>query len=165
MYNKFYFALTFITALGSGIAGGVFFAFSSFVMKGLSRLNHDQGIKAMQAINITAVTPLFMSALFGTALACVILIVMSLAQPTTSGTYLILSGCIFYIVGIVLVTGIFNVPLNNELAAVNPSTAAGTEVWIKYLNRWVAWNHIRFLAGLASSAFLILGLIRYSQVR
>ena len=49
----FTFVLTLLAALGSGLIGGVFFAFSAFVMKALARLRPDQGIAAMQSINVT----------------------------------------------------------------------------------------------------------------
>jgi uncharacterized membrane protein len=62
-------ALTAVTALGCGLNAGVFFAFSSFVMKALARLQPAQGIAAMQSINAVAVNPAFMTALFGTAAA------------------------------------------------------------------------------------------------
>jgi uncharacterized membrane protein len=64
------YAATLATALGCGLVAGVFFAFSSFVMPALKRLELGQGIAAMQSINILAVTPAFMTALFGTAVAC-----------------------------------------------------------------------------------------------
>jgi uncharacterized membrane protein len=38
-------------ALGSGLVGGVFFAFSTFVMRALARVPAAQGIAAMQSIN------------------------------------------------------------------------------------------------------------------
>jgi len=47
-------------------------------MRALARLAPAQGIAAMQSINVAAVTPLFMTALFGTAAACVFLAVWSL---------------------------------------------------------------------------------------
>jgi uncharacterized membrane protein len=56
--------LTVVAALGCGLNAGVFFAFSSFVMKALARLQSAQGIAAMQSINAVAVTPAFMTALF-----------------------------------------------------------------------------------------------------
>ncbi len=59
------------TALGCGLLAGVFFAFSAFVMPALRRLPAAQGIAAMQSINRLAVTPALMTALFGTAVACV----------------------------------------------------------------------------------------------
>jgi uncharacterized membrane protein len=73
-------ALTAVTALGCGLNAGVFFAFSSFVMKALARLQPAQGIAAMQSINLMAVTPVFMAALFGTAVACVTLGVWALVD-------------------------------------------------------------------------------------
>src|SRR6516162_5972848 len=54
-------------AIGAALVGGVFFAFSAFVMPALRRLPAAQGISAMQSINRTAVTAPLMLALFGTA--------------------------------------------------------------------------------------------------
>ena len=41
-----------LALLGSAVIGGVFFAFSSFVMKALSRAPSNEGIAAMQSINV-----------------------------------------------------------------------------------------------------------------
>jgi len=57
--------------LGCGLVGGVFFAFSAFVMNALANLAPAQGIAAMQSINRSAIRPTFMIALFGTALTWV----------------------------------------------------------------------------------------------
>lgn len=57
--------------VGCGVVSGVFFAFSGFVMPALGRLPTPQAVAAMQAINVTAVTPPLMTALFGTAVVCV----------------------------------------------------------------------------------------------
>ena len=73
-------ALAVATALGCGLNAGVFFAFSSFVMKALARLQPAQGIAAMQSINLVAVTPAFMTALFGTAAACVAVAIWALVD-------------------------------------------------------------------------------------
>jgi uncharacterized membrane protein len=51
--------VTFGTALGCGLIAGVFFAFSTFVMPALARLPAAQGIAAMNAINVAAITPTF----------------------------------------------------------------------------------------------------------
>jgi uncharacterized membrane protein len=63
-------ASTLVAALSTGLMAGVFFAFSAFVMKALARLPIAQGIQAMQSINVTAVTPVFMAALFGSTAVC-----------------------------------------------------------------------------------------------
>jgi uncharacterized membrane protein len=64
MFAHYLFSLTFTATIGCGIVAGVFFAFSTFVMPALARLQPDRGIVAMQSIGITAINPLFMLALF-----------------------------------------------------------------------------------------------------
>ena len=146
--------LTFGTALGCGLIAGVFFAFSSFVMNALARLPVPQGIAAMQSINVVAVTPVFMTALFGTAAACVGLAVSAwYVGPQPSARYLI-AGSVCYIVGVVLVTIVFNVPRNNRLAAVSPASTEGAHVWAEYLRSWTAWNHVRTIAALIGAALI-----------
>ncbi|QPC90371.1 DUF1772 domain-containing protein [Mesorhizobium sp. INR15] len=142
--------LTFVAALGSGVVAGVFFAFSSFVMPGLARMPAAGGIAAMNSINITAVTPMFMTALFGTALVCLVVgigAVMNMAQP---GALWLLAGSLLYILGSVVVTAIFNVPLNDALAGVDPASANASAVWTSYLSDWVMWNHVRAVTGIVA---------------
>ena len=66
--------LTFAAAIGSGVVGGIFFAFSTFVMAALRRLPAEQGIAAMNAINVTVLNPLFFLAFFGTGAVCLALV-------------------------------------------------------------------------------------------
>ena len=51
-------ALTFLAALSCGLAAGVFYAFSSLVMRALARLPSSAGIAAMQSINVSVINPL-----------------------------------------------------------------------------------------------------------
>lgn len=102
--NHSLFLLKFIAVLGSGLIAGVFFAFSTFVMPALAKLEAAQGIAAMQSINIKAINPWFMTALFGTAVVCLFLVIFSLLKfhhPTS--IYLIVSS-LLYLVGTVGVT-------------------------------------------------------------
>ena len=78
--DGFLFALTLAAVVGAGLVGGVFFAFSNFVMRALGRLRPSEGAAAMQSINITVITPTFMTALFGTGLVSLVLIAG--ASPT-----------------------------------------------------------------------------------
>ena len=78
-------ALLLVSALGCGLIGGVFFAFSSFVMGALARLPPAQGIAAMQSINIVVINPVFLLAFMGTAVGCGALAVLSLLAWTTPG--------------------------------------------------------------------------------
>jgi uncharacterized membrane protein len=156
--NGFLFVLTLIAALGCGLIGGAFFVFSSFVMPALKRLPDAEGIAAMQSINVLAVTPAFMTALFGTAAACLGLGVWSFfAWDGRVGPYLIL-GAALYLVGTIAVTMVCNVPLNDALANVDPRSPEAADLWQRYLSNWTAWNHARTASALAAATALILAL-------
>jgi uncharacterized membrane protein len=58
-----------------------------------------------------------------------------------------------------VVTTVFNVPLNNALAAA--SGQAATDLWQqRYLTDWVWWNHVRTLASIGALALFVLGFAR-----
>jgi uncharacterized membrane protein len=149
------FAIRLFAALGCGLAAGVFFAFSTFVMPALARLQPIQGIAAMQSINITAINPLFMTALFGTAAICLFLSVASLLKWHQFSSNYLLMGSLLYLIGTILVTIVFNVPLNDGLAKVDPNSAEGAKLWASYLANWTAWNHVRTVAALAAAGAFI----------
>jgi uncharacterized membrane protein len=152
-----HFTLKLFSALGCGLIAGVFFAFSTFVMNALARLPPAQGIAAMQSINITAINPLFMTALFGTAAACIFLIISSFKSHQPGAAYLLI-GSLLYLVGTVGVTIAFNVPLNDALAKVDPGSTEGAKIWASYLVNWTIWNHIRALSAFVAAGLLIIGL-------
>ena len=150
--------LTLIAALGSGLMAGFFFAFSVSVMKALGRLPPAQGIAAMQSINVVVINPVFLIAFFGTAAACVAVAISALSGWSEPGAAYLLAGALLYLAGSFLVTIVFNVPRNDELAAVDQSSAAAATLWAGYLTTWTAWNHVRTAAALAAAAALSLAL-------
>lgn len=117
---------TLASALGCGVVAGVFFAFSAFVMPALKRLKPAEGIAAMQAINVAAVTPAFMTVLFGTAAVCGALAL--LAWDERSAPYL-LSGGAVYLVGTILLTIVYHVPRNEALAKIEPRDDGAESYW------------------------------------
>jgi uncharacterized membrane protein len=152
------FAVTLIAALGCGLMAGFMFAFSFTVMGALARLPAAQGVAAMQSINIVVINPWFGAAFFGTALACAALAVSSLFRWHAPGSAYLLVGGLLYLVGTILVTILFNVPRNNALAALDPTSAEATSYWANYLTTWTGWNHVRTAAALAAAASLTIAL-------
>ncbi|WP_198028682.1 DUF1772 domain-containing protein [Mesorhizobium sp. WSM3626] len=144
--------LTFIAALGAGVVGGVFFAFSNFVMPAFARLPAAGGIAAMNSINVTVITPMFMTALFGTGLVCIVLIAGALIGWNQPGSFWLLAGALIYLAGNPIVTMAFNVPLNDALAAVDPASSNGAAVWTSFLRDWVMWNHVRTVTAIVAMA-------------
>ena len=89
--DKLLVALTLVSALGCGLVAGVFFAFSAFVMKALSRLSPRYGIVAMQSINVAVLNPWFLGTFLGTAAACLVALVLSLARWQEPGAAYLLN--------------------------------------------------------------------------
>ena len=153
-----HFVLRFVTALGCGLMAGFFFAFSNVVMAALGRLSPHNGIAAMQSVNVTVQNPLFFLAFFGTPMAGGLIVVLSLLGWDRPGALLALLGSLCHILGVFVVTVAFNVPLNEALARIDPSSSAGAEQWNSYLSAWTGWNHVRTVAALLGSALLTLAL-------
>jgi uncharacterized membrane protein len=157
--DQLLFALTLLAALGCGLVGGVFFAFSTFVMRALARLPPGEGIAAMQSINVVVLNPWFMTAFFGTAAACVLALISSLLQWHEPGAVYLFVGGVLYLVGTFLVTIVFNVPRNEALAAVAPTDPDGASLWVAYVAGWTAWNHVRTAAALVGAASFSIALV------
>ena len=90
-----------------------------------------------------------LEALFGSRRA--VIGVIHREQP---GAWLLITGGLVYFVGMFGMTMLFNVPLNNLLAA-SPSDA---NTWRRYLTQWTRWNHVRTLTSLAASAMFVAAL-------
>ena len=159
MNNPIY-LLTFVTALGSCLVAGIFFAFSNFVMKALARIPPAQGIAAMQSINVVVLNRWFFAVFFGTAVGCLALAVVSFVRWERPGTGYLLVGSLLYLIGTILVTIACNLPLNDALTAVDPSSADAGPVWTNYLKTWTAWNHVRTTAAVAAAASFFIPLCR-----
>jgi uncharacterized membrane protein len=113
----------------------------------------------MNAINVVIQNPIFLSAFMGTALLALALVVVAFISGG-EGRWWLAAGGIAYVVGVLLVTIVFNVPMNDALAAAAPGQAA-TDLWReRYLTDWVWWNHVRTWASIGALAFFVLGFAR-----
>ena len=82
-------------------------------MRALARMPSPTGIAAMQSINVSVINPWFITALFGPAVICCVLAVISMLQWNRQGSAFVLAGSALYLVGSMVVTFAFNVPLND----------------------------------------------------
>lgn len=154
------FATTFIATLGSALMAGLFFVFSNTVMTAFGKLPTHVGIAAMQAINVWILNPLFALVFFGTSVLSAVLAVAAVLSLSQAWAMPLLAGAVFYLVGSPLVTMVFNVPLNNRLAATEPNAPDAPAFWAEYLRVWTAWNHARTVLSLGATALFTLALYR-----
>ncbi|WP_432510101.1 anthrone oxygenase family protein [Kineococcus sp. SYSU DK001] len=137
-------ALALAGGVGCAVVGGVFFAFSTFVLPALRRLPDADAARAMRSVNELAVRPPLVLALFGTAAAVTVLGVLAVRR----GEVRLVAGCAAYLLGVVVVTVVANVPLNDRLAR-------GQNGFAEFARAWAGWNHVRTVAGVGAAVLLL----------
>ena len=156
MTDSLFLALRFIAALGAAMMAGLYFAFSNTIMSSLAKLEPAQGIAAMQSINRTIQNPLFFLLFVGTAASCALLLVFSLGKLPATSAILMVSGAVIYLVGSLVVTGVFNIPLNNTLEVLAPNASGSANWWANFLATWTAWNHVRTVASVVAAILFLI---------
>lgn len=158
--NSFELILPLATLFGSAIIGGALFAFSSFIMTALARVPSHEGIAAMQSINVVVIDKSFLGTFFLTAVTSLALIAQALwSWGSASAAWYLVAG-IAYFGGTFVLTVVGNVPLNDRLAAVDPTAQASTDLWRNYLDRWTSLNTIRTAASLVAVLASVGGLLQ-----
>jgi uncharacterized membrane protein len=151
--------LTVACAIGAGLVAGVYFAFSTFVLRGLRTIQPAAGMSAMQSINKAAPNPLFMIALLGTGVGCIVLAVVAGTRWGQPSAPWALAGALLYVASLVL-TMAYHVPRNDALDLVDPTGPDAAARWQAYLSEWVPWNHVRTALALAGAIAMTVSLIR-----
>ena len=135
-----------LSAVLNALMAGVYGAFSVVVMPSLTRIPPEQGAGAMQQINRDILRSAFMLLFWGSSL-------LSLAMVFIGhSTAVVLAGSI-YLVGMLVVTALRNVPLNERLERATGDTLVSE--WQHYLVKWTFWNHVRAMSALVSAILLL----------
>lgn len=147
--------LLWFSAIGCGLLAGLYFAFSTFIMTAFGRIGQASGIAAMNAINAVIVQSLFLPVFLATTATSAALALLALLRWGEPGAMAMLAGGVLYVLGMFVVTMIFNVPLNNALAAADPGSQEAASLWARYLTDWTMWNHVRTVASTLACALFI----------
>lgn len=151
-------ALLWFAIISVGIMAGVYFTFSAFVMRSLDAIEKPAGMIAMQSINRVILKSAFLPLFFASSAVCAVLAVLAILDLRATGAWPMLIGSAAYIVGMLLVTIAGNVPLNNRLEATAADGPEAEAMWRLYMQRWVAWNHVRTVACTLSLGLLVAAL-------
>ena len=159
MSTAFFFLIQF-AVLAYAFVGGVFLAFSDFIMRSLAITGGHGGIEAMQVINREVFRWVFMALFLGMAAVSPIIAgygAFGLSGP--AGMLVTLAGLV-YLIGCFGVTVFFNVPMNEALGRMEMSSDTTRDYWLQtYVSRWTFWNSVRTIACALSAALLLLGLL------
>jgi uncharacterized membrane protein len=115
------FLLAQFTLLAYALVGGVFLAFSDFIMRSLAHTDGIGGIEAMQVINREVFRWIFMSLFLGLAPVSILVFGYSMVHLSGPEASLIALASVIYLIGCFGVTIAFNVPMNEVLACMDLS--------------------------------------------
>lgn len=164
--SPFFFLLLQTAILAYALVGGVFLAFSDFIMRSLAKTGGAGGVDAMQVINREVFRWVFMVLFIG--MAPVSLLIAGYAGMflgSGPGVLMMVAGLV-YVIGCFGVTVFFNVPMNEKLAGMDVAAPATQEYWSgTYLPRWTFWNTVRTVACAVSAALLMFGLLWFTQIQ
>ncbi|MDF1608484.1 DUF1772 domain-containing protein [Hoeflea sp. YIM 152468] len=148
------------SVIAYAVIGGVFLAFSDFLMRSFNRVTGQGGIESMQILNVEIMRSVFMVLFIGLVpVSLVIIVYAALFGEGTPRLLLMLAGAL-YLVGVFAVTAAGNVPLNNHLAALAASSSEAQDFWTKrYMTRWVSLNTLRTIACLLASGMTLAALV------
>lgn len=146
-----------VTALAYGLMGGVFLAFSDFIMRALGATPGAGGIAAMQEINRAVYRAVFMGVFLGLVPVSIFVAVYAAGVLGLDGWPFLLAGALYVLFSFGS-TAAFNVPMNSALDRIAATDAE--DYWRHvYLPRWTAWNTVRTLACAAASVLMVWGLV------
>ncbi|CUH62978.1 putative integral membrane protein [Thalassovita gelatinovora] len=150
-------------SLAAGLVAGIFLAFSDFIMTSLANSKPAAGTEAMQIINRKVYGSIFMVLLVGLVPVSVAMALLGHFYLPGSVAVWLIAGAVLYIVGVMLVTGVCNVPMNMRLEAMPQAGAAAQAYWPEYVKTWVLWNHLRTLASFGTMACYVIAAVQLAK--
>lgn len=144
----------------TGLSAGLFYAWSVSVIPGTQKIDDLSYLKAMQSINREILNPAFFIVFFGSLIALMGATYFSYGLSTT-GFWLLVIAMLTYLIGTVGVTGRGNVPLNNELEALNIAKLGTKEIAEfreHYELRWNKFHTYRMIFSVLSFIMTLLAL-------
>ncbi len=143
----------------TGLSAGLFYAWSVSVIPGTQKVVDITYLQTMQSINRAILNPAFFTIFFGSVLFLVTSSVYEFHSNKVAFWFLVTSS-ITYLIGTIGVTGLGNVPLNNQLDALNLAeigTDKVTEFRRYYESNWNRLHVIRTVFAVLSFMLATIG--------
>lgn len=135
-----------ITTLLTGLIAGLFYCWSISVTKGLALLPDREYLAAFQQLNRAILNPLFLLAFMGLVFLLPVTTWAHFHRPPSKTFWLLLAATLLYLVGVMGITMLGNVPMNDALDGFNIDAATPAQLAAKRLafeSRWNFLNNIR----------------------
>ncbi|WP_353778727.1 anthrone oxygenase family protein [Winogradskyella sp. 3972H.M.0a.05] len=158
-------ALVFITIILTGLTAGLCFTWTNAVTPGIGQMDDGGFLLAFQQMNRSIINPAFIIVFFGPFISNLILVYLKYQSPDKS-SWVFHGAAILFIVGVVLVTVLKNIPLNEILDKTDLALASTEELKVlrqKFENPWKQWHLVRTFSSIGSFVLLLIGLLLSNQ--
>ena len=151
------------TVIFSGLSAGIFFAWSATVIPGTQKVVDSTYVETMQSINRAILNPAFYMIFFGSMLFLTLSSVYEFHSDKRV-FWILLVASVSYLVGTIGVTGLANVPLNDQLDLIKLAESSSekiTEFRKFYEANWNRWHLVRTFFAILS--FLLSALAFFTE--
>lgn len=158
-------AISVVSILFVGSMAGLLFGWLVSVIPGLRKVDDTSYVATMQSVNVWIVNPMFLVPFIATPLVLGLAGIVQLRAGEQRRAWLLFGSAVTYAVGVLTVTGVGNIPLNNQLDSFElegASSAGLARERSGYEGSWNRWHLVRTSASalaftLATSSLLISG--------
>lgn len=146
-----------VTATFTALVAGLFYAWSVSITLGLARVSDTEYISVFQATNRAIVNPFFVTIFLGTQILLPVCAFLFYRQ--SSQLWLLLAATAVYTIGVIGVTFLGNIPLNNKLDKFDLQSATQTEIAQQRKEFEQPWNNLNTIRTISSTLAIILVII------
>lgn len=146
-------------ALWSAVVGGVFSAFSEFIMSALIKTETPGAIEAMQRINRDVIKTQFVAGILSIAAFSFLFAIYGLVAFEGFALGAVILAALVYLPSVFLMTMLGNVPMNNRLESLDHSSEPARVYWREYGEKWTRLNHFRALGSVLTAGLYLVAAI------
>jgi uncharacterized membrane protein len=146
-------------AITTALIAGLMYAYFCSVNPGLNRLSDVAYLTAMQHINRAILNPIFFIGFVGAPILLPLSTWLHYSQPVSGRFWALLAATVVYLIGVVGVTALGNIPLNEGLDAFSIQSASAEEIAaqrVKFEGPWNNWHTIRTAASFTALILVII---------
>lgn len=154
-----------LTTFFTGLTAGLCFTWGNAVTPGIGRLDDLGYLHAFQQMNRAILNPLFIIIFMGPTITHIANVFL-FKSGNTSLFWIVVAAAALYLIGLVLMTVIGNVPLNEMIDKVDLLSASSEELSDlrnKFEVKWNQFHRIRTITTSISFALLIISILLYNK--
>jgi uncharacterized membrane protein len=142
-------------AIWSAVIGGVFSAFSEFVMSALLKTESAGAIEAMQHINRDVIKTQFVAGIISIAIFSLLFTLYGIFVFEGAALGALILAAAIYLPSVFLMTMLGNVPMNNRLESLNHKSEEAHAYWREYGEKWTRFNHLRSVGSVLTAGLYV----------